>query len=197
MTLIPSKPARPRTIAFVPNWRDGRDWQASAIAVRLVQVIAGVAVFLLPQHHHTICDLLLILGLAVAVISPARNGPGLALIGGLSSWVFSGGVDHHPPLDRVLPFALAVFVLWSATALAAIAPLDCIIRPELRRHWLRQSGLGVLASAVLIGLVYAVDAVTSGPTTAPLQFAGTLGVLAVVAVGAVLFTRMSRSEDDS
>ena len=108
MTLVASKATSGRAARFRPDWRERREWRRSAVLVRVVQVVAGGAVFLLPAHHHTICDVLLILGLVTAVVSPARNGPGLALIGGLWGWLLSDGAYAHPPVDRVLPFAVAV-----------------------------------------------------------------------------------------
>ncbi|HEX2903607.1 MAG TPA: hypothetical protein VHO01_09150 [Jatrophihabitans sp.] len=197
MSRLTSRPSRARSVAFVPDWRERRHWQPSALVVRSVQAAAGIAVLLLPAGHHLIFEVILLIGLVTAVVSPARNGPGLAMIGGLASWVVGDGTYHHPPVERVLPFAFALFVLWSATALAAAAPLDCIVRPELVRHWLRQSALGLLVAAVLIGLVYAIGAVTTGRSTPVLEFAGALGVLLVVAVAAVIVARTLREGPDA
>lgn len=196
MTLLPAKPHRERVLTFVPDWRERATWSRSALLVRLVQVVAGIAVFLLPEHHHTICDVLVVLGLLTAVVSPARNGQGLVLIGAVWSWVLGDGIHTVPPLARVLAFTLALFVLWNATTLASTSPLNCVIRPELVRHWLYRSGTALAVSAALIGLVYLVGSSTSGATTPGLQLAGVVGVLVIVAVGATLFTRMLKTGPD-
>jgi hypothetical protein len=193
MTLTQQDVPDRRRVVFLPSWREVPSWNRAALLVRLTQLVAGIALFWLPEHHHLVPDVLLGLGVPVAAVSPARNGPALALIGAVLAWVFSDGLDTAPPTARVLLFALAVFVLHNATALAATAPLTGHLRPEVVRRWLRRSGLSLVVSAVLILLVYLVRAITAGTATPVLQLVGVIGVLVIVTVGALLFSRRLRA----
>jgi len=190
MSTVGSGPVwRAGRATFVREFRESsRNWASSALAVRAVQLLAGFAVFALAEHHRVWTSLLLLVGLAVAVISPARNGPALVLIAALVGWLLPD-LHHAPPLVRVLPFTLALFVLHSASALAATVPLSCQLHPAAWRHWLARCGRTLAISAPLIGGVYLVGAITDGVTSDALQFAGLVGVLMVIVVATTWFAR--------
>jgi len=183
-----------RQVSYVREFRDtSRAWTRSALVVRLIQVAAGFVVLALPAHHITWAVVVLLVGLLVAVVSPARNGQALVLIGAVLTWVDLTHSHDHPPAVRVLLFALALFALQSATTLAATVPMACQLRPDAWQHWLRRCAMTLAISAPLIGVVYLIDAITAGVTSDLLQFIGLVGVLLVVAVGTTWFTRRRRS----
>jgi len=174
----------------------GGGWTRSALAVRGLQLVAAVPLFLLLPKQNRLAVLIFLVGLLVAVVVPARNGPALALIGAAWAWIAVAGGHWDPPATRVLPFALALFALHDLTALAAVVPMSSRLRPEAWQQWLRRSLLSLLVAVPLIGCVYLVAASTSGPSTAWLRLAGMIGVLLPVLVGAVLLARQLNDPGD-
>ncbi len=182
-----------RQITYVREFRENsRSWSRSALTVRLVQLVAGIAVFALPAHRGPWSGAILGLGLLVAVASPARNGQALVLIGAVLGWIDLSHVHTHPTVARVLLFAVALFALHSATTLAAMVPMACQLRRATWQHWLRRCAWTLTISAPLIGCVYGIDAITAGVTSDTLQFIGLIGVLLVILVGTAWFTRRLR-----
>lgn len=182
-----------RQVAFVREFRESsRSWTRSALAVRLAQLVAGGVVLALPTQQKWWLDLLILLGLLVAVVSPARNGQAVFLIGAVLAWTYQSEVEHHPPLIRTLLFAVALYAVHNTTTLAATVPMSCQLRTEAWRHWLGRSVTTLAISAPLVGCAYLIDAITTGTTNNGLEFAGLIGVLVVVAVGTTWFTRRLR-----
>jgi hypothetical protein len=182
-----------RRVSLAPVFEQRRRWTASAACVRLVQVLAGTAVLLLPSRHIVIVVVLLVVGVVAAVVSPARNGQAAALLGGVLGWLFSDGLAGSPSLPRVLMFAVALFVLHDSTSLAAAVPMTCQLRPEAMLGWLRRSLLALLGAGLLAAITLGVGAIVQGSTSAPLQLVGSAGVLALLGVTAWLYTRSLRS----
>jgi hypothetical protein len=169
-----------------------RHWTRSALLIRLVQVLAGVAVLLLAPHVRLLVVVWLLLGLLIAVLSPSRSGQAVAVGAGIAGWVFGYGAHGSPPVVRVLAFALALFLLHDATTLAATVPLAAELRREALLAWLRRSGLALLVAGLLTLVVYGVGTLVNFTTSYPLVLAGLLGIVTALCVTAWLFSRSLR-----
>lgn len=192
MTPTPSDDQQGGRLRLVPVWTERRGWQRAAVLVRVVQVLAGMAVLLLPPHVRPLTVLMMLLGLLAAVISPARSGPAIALAAGVAGWVFSYGAHGSPPVLRTVAFALALFVLCDATALAGTVPVTATLRPEVLAGWLRRDAFALLVAGILAALVYLLAGLVGYVSSYPLQIVGLLGVVAVLGVAAWLFSRSLR-----
>jgi hypothetical protein len=169
-----------------------RRWTRSALAVRLVQVVAGLVVlFLLPDLPKLVVVGML-LGLALAVTRPARTGQVLVVGVGIAGWVLGDDSHASPPVLKVLAFALALFVLHDSTSLASTVPMAATLRREALLGWLRRSGLALLLAGLLAGVVYGFGALVDFTTSYPLEVAGTFGIVATLVAAAVLFSRSLR-----
>lgn len=167
-------------------------WTRSALAVRLVVLLAGLAVLLIPGEHRVIPFSAVLLGIAVAVISPDRGGPALAVAAGIGGWFARYGVHGSPPVIRVLCFSFALYLLLSATALAAAVPLTARLDGQAARRWaLRWLGYAG-AAGVFAALSYGIDASLEGYGSYPIELAGLVGAVAVVGCAVWLFTRSPR-----
>lgn len=169
-----------------------RQWTRSALLVRLVQVLAGGVVLLLPPHVRLLVVVLMLLGLLAAVLGPSRAGAAIAVGAGVFGWVAGYGAHGSPSVIRVLAFALALFVLHDATALAGTVPLTAELRREALFAWLRRSGLALLVAGLLALVVYGVGGLVSFTTSDPLMVAGLFGIVATLIAAAVLFSRSLR-----
>jgi hypothetical protein len=167
-------------------------WSRSALAVRLVVLLAGLAVLLIPGEHRLIPIGAVLLGIAIAVISPERGGPALAVAAGIGGWFARYGVHGSPPVLRVLGFGLALYLLVSATALAAAVPLTSRLDGQAARRWaLRWLGY-VGVAGVFAALSYGIDASLEGYGSYPIELAGLVGAVAVVGCAVWLFSRSPR-----
>jgi hypothetical protein len=167
-------------------------WTRSALTVRLVVLLAGLAVLLIPGEHRVIPFGAVLLGIVVAVTSPDRGGPALAVAAGIGGWFARYGVHGSPPVLRVLCFAFALYLLLSATALAAAVPLTARLDGQAARRWtLRWLGCAAVAG-VFAAISYGVDASLEGYGSYPVELAGLVGAVAVVGCAVWLFTRSPR-----
>jgi hypothetical protein len=177
---------------LVPVLADRRQWRRPALLIRVVQLLAGVALLLLAPGSRPLVLVLMLAGLFGAVVSPSRTGQAIALAAGVVGWIWGYGPHGSPPVLRVLAFALALFVLHDATSLASTVPLTADLRPEALSGWLRRSAVALLVAGVLIAVVYGAGALVSFHTSYPLELAGLFGVIAVLGTGAWLFSRSLR-----
>lgn len=184
--MIRQLPAARSALAVVDSW------SRSALAVRLVVLLAGLAVLLIPGEHRTIPIGAVLLGIAIAVISPDRGGPALAVAAGIGGWFAAYGVHGSPPVLRVLGFALALYLLLSSTALAAAVPLTARLDGQAAGRWAaRWLGYAGVAG-VIAAISYGVDASLQGYGSYQVELAGLLGAVAVVGCAVWLFTRLPR-----
>ena len=133
--------------------------------------------------------------LADAAPFAIRHGEDVAhhfLGAGIAGWIWGYGPHGSPPVLQVLAFALAMFVLQDASALASTVPMTAELRPEALHGWLWRSAVALLVAAVLIAVVYGVRALVNFHTSYPLEVGGLFGVIAVLAAGAWLFSRSLR-----
>jgi len=181
-----------RRVPLVPVLAEQRRWTRSALIVRLVQLIAGLAVLLLLPDLRTLIVVAMLFGLALAVTRPAHTGKFIAMGVGIAGWVL--GYDSHasPPVLKVLAFALALFVLHDSTSLAATVPMGATLRREAALGWLRRSGLALLLAGLLTAVVYGAGALLDLTTSYPLEVAALFGIVATLAVAGVLFSRSLR-----
>jgi len=186
-----SQPTGPRAV-LVPVFRERRQWRLPAFLIRVVQLLAGAALLLLAPGSRPLVVIVMLVGLFGAVVSPTRTGPAIALGAGIAGWIWGYGPHGSPPVLQVLAFALAMFVLQDASALASTVPMTAELRPEALHGWLWRSAVALLVAAVLIAVVYGVSALVSFHTSYPLEVGGLFGVIAVLAAGAWLFSRSLR-----
>jgi hypothetical protein len=169
-----------------------RSWTLSALAVRLVVVLAGVAVLLIPAHHRAVLMLALLLGIAIAAFSPDRGGPTLAMAAGVAGWFAGTGVHGSPSVPRVLGFAVAMYLLLSSTALAAAVPVTARLLAPAARRWALRWLLHLGVAGAFAAASYGVEAELSGYGSYQVELAGLLGAVAVVGCAVWLFTRLPR-----
>ena len=181
-----------RRAVLVPVLAERRQWRRPALLVRAAQLVAGLAVLLLAPHPHVLVVVTMLLGLAAAVLSPARTGQAIALAAGIAGWVFGYGSHGSPPVLRVLAFAVALYSLHDSTSLASTVPLTADLRPEALYGWLRRSAIALLVAGVLAGVVYGVGALVNVHSSYPLVLAGLCGIVAALGVAAWLFSRSLR-----
>jgi hypothetical protein len=181
-----------RRMVRLPSLAERRQWRRSALAIRLAQVAAGLAVLLLVPGFRLSVTVVLLLGLLGAVVSPSRTGQLLVLAAGIAGWVFGSGAHGTPAVPRVLAFAVALFVLHDATSLASTVPMTADLRPEVVRGWLLRSGTTLLVAGVLTGVVYAVGGLVNFHSGYPLELAGLTGIAVALGVAAWLFSRSLR-----
>jgi hypothetical protein len=181
-----------RRVVLAPALAQRRQWTRSALLVRLVQVVSGLAVLLLAPGIRLVVVLGMLLGLLAAVVSPARSGPAIAVGAGIAGWVLGYSSHATPPVARVLLFALALFLLHDSTSLAGTAPMTANLRREAVLGWLRRSGVALLLAGVLVLAVYGVGALVGLTSSYPLEVAGLFGIVATLAATAVLFSRSLR-----
>ena len=97
-----------------------------------------------------------------------------------------------PPVLAGAGFALALYLLLSATALAAAVPLTARLDGQAARRWaLRWLGYAAVAG-VFAAISYGIDASLEGYGSYPVELAGLVGAVAVVGCAVWLFTRSPR-----
>lgn len=160
-------------------------WLAG-LGVRLVVVLAGLAVLVVPAEHDPVWTTLTVVGVLVAVGSPRQGGAGLALGGGIGSWFAAYGWDASPPPAHIVAFALALYLLHTSTALAAAVPLGVRLRAEVPRRWLWRCLVELTVAGVLGAASYGLVRTS---TSSALVLLGLAGVLLLVGVPVLLLHR--------
>lgn len=155
-----------------------RSWWAG-LGVRLVIVLAGLAVLAIPAGHDPVWTALVVAGVLVAAGSPRQGGAGLALGAGIGSWLAGYGWDGTPPLADTLPFALALYLLHTATALAAAVPVGVRVRAEVLRRWLGRCLVELAVAAVLVAASYGVGHPNGSSVLVLLGLAGVIVLIGV------------------
>lgn len=171
---------------LLPGRSAWRRYPPAGLAVRLVIVLAGLAVLVIPDERHLAWTLLTAAGVLVAVSSPDRAGPGLALGAAIGSWLAAYGWDVTPPLAATVAFALALYLLHTGTALAAAVPLGVRLRGPVLRRWLRRCSVELAVAAALAAISYGLG--RPGGTSG-LQLLGLLGVLVLIGIPVLLLHR--------
>ncbi|HTZ45398.1 MAG TPA: hypothetical protein VMB79_16175 [Jatrophihabitans sp.] len=177
---------------LAPVFTERRRWQPAALLVRLAQLVAGGLVLLALPDPRPLVLVLLVAGVLAAVIGPARSGPAIALVAGVAGWVFGHGAHGSPSVAGTLAFALALFLLYDASALAGTVPVTAHLRREVLLGWLRRDAITLLVAALLTALVYGAHAVAGYTSSYPLQVLGLLGVVVVLGAAAWLYSRSVR-----
>jgi hypothetical protein len=156
------------------------------LSIRLVTLLAGLALLAIPAEHYLAWTVLLVAGVLVAIASPDQGGAGLALGAAIGSWFAGYGWHGSPPLAATAGFALALYLLHTSTALAAAVPLSAQLRGPVLRRWLRRCLLELAVAAALAAASYGLG--RPGSSSA-LQLLGLLGALALVGVPVLLLQR--------
>jgi hypothetical protein len=183
-------PARlPRTGAALPptpGRSDHRRYLLGGAGVRLVILLAGLALLAIPAEPNLVWVVLTVAGVLVAVGSPGQGGAGLALGASIGSWIAAYGWEGAPPLGATVEFALALYLLHTSTALAAAVPLGVQLRAPVLRRWLRRCLLELAVAAALGAASYGFGRPGSSSV---LQLLGLLGVLVLAGVPVLLLHR--------
>lgn len=119
---------------------------------RVALVVAGLAALALPLPSATILGIGLtgagLVALWVSVTSPGSTGPALLIGAAALSWVTSRHDDSWP---RLVALALALAVVHSAAALAAVVPAGARVPARMSLRWAGWTGAatagGVLVAA--------------------------------------------------
>jgi hypothetical protein len=165
-----------------------RRYPLAGVGVRSVIVLAGVALLAIPEGPGLAWRLLLAAGVLVAVGSPDQGGAGLALGAAIGSWFAAYGWHGMPSLAATAGFAVALYLLHTATALAAAVPLTAQLRAPVLSRWLRRCLVELAVAAALAAASYGLGRPASSSV---LQLLGLLGVVVLIAV-AVLLSHRSR-----
>lgn len=164
----------------------GRRPESAGLRIRLVIALAGLAVLVIPPEHDPVWTTLTVVGVLVAAGSPRQAGAGLALGAAIGSWFAAYGWGGTPPLADTLPFALALYLLHTSTALAAAVPVGVRLRAEVLRRWLARC---LIELAVAAGLGAASYGFGRSGNSSVLVLLGLAGVLVLTAVPVLLLHR--------
>ncbi|HEY2043905.1 MAG TPA: hypothetical protein VGH11_14595 [Jatrophihabitans sp.] len=163
----------------------------TGLSVRLVEVMAGTALLLLPAHQHRLLATVTIIGIAIALVAPATAGSGLALAGAVGGWLASAGWQATPELPRTIAFGYGLYLLHTCCALAAAAPLTAQLSWSVVRKWSLRMLLASAGAAVLIAVTSTLGRIDS---SVALQTAGVVGAVALLAIP-VWFVSRSEAGD--
>lgn len=158
------------------------------VAIRVVATIAGVALVLAPGHLSPFPVVLLVLGVAAAVVLPRTVGSLPATVAFVIAWLAASGWTVSLPIVNTVVGAAALYVLQVTTALAAAVPIAARVEPSLVLVWLRRCAGPVLAAAVLIAVDEAIPQQSGTPW---IEFGALLVVLVSAAVAGYAVHRRS------
>jgi hypothetical protein len=151
------------------------------VTPRIALAVAGLAAVLLPLPRATPLGVLLLVtglvALGFSLLRPGSTGPALVITTAVLAWL--GTPDGAGRTARLAALALAVALVHSSAALAAVVPLRSPVPAGLLLRW---AGWTVAATAVGGGAVAAASLL---PATAPPVPATVVAVLAVAAAGAL------------
>ncbi|MHA3701565.1 hypothetical protein ACXR2U_05230 [Jatrophihabitans sp. YIM 134969] len=141
------------------------------VGAALVLVAAGAA-----EAGPTV---VLLLGVVLAVVRPARAGVWLAVPAAV--WAFIAATPDDVGDGRVLLAAAGIYLLHTGTAAAAALPVTARVGTDVVRRWLRRC----LPAVALTAVVALVD-LTLGDTPDNPLFLTLAGLVAMVAVGVLI-----------
>lgn len=150
-----------------------------AVLIRMVVMLAGVALIVLPEHVYLLPAAVTGFGVLVAATVPAEIGSTFATGAFIVCWIFAAGLDATPGLFRTLLAAVALYLLHQATALAAFVPLGSRVDPAVVRRWGRQC---VLPLAIAAAVIVVDEVVPRTRGSAAVVLAGLVGVLLALGV---------------
>ncbi len=159
----------------------------TAAASRAVAAVGAVlVVVLLPSG--AVVAVVALAAAAVAIAAPARVGGGPFVLVSLVGWAFGYGRGVPVPFADTVAFALLLYAVHLAVALAAAVPPGAAVTREVLRSWVRAAGPPVVA----IPVVAAVAALVGRPGGAQLwDVVGVAGGLVVLGC-VVLLARTAR-----
>ena len=157
-----------------------RSFRGPAVTPRIALAVAGLAAIVLPLPRATPLGVLLVVtgvvGLGYSLLRPGSTGPALVITTAVLAWLDSP--DGPGRTARLATLALAVALVHSSAALAAVVPLRAAVPAGLLLRW---AGWTAAATAVGGGAAAAASVL---PATAPPVPATVVAVLAVAAAGA-------------
>jgi hypothetical protein len=159
----------------------------SAAAVRAAIVVLAAAAIVAVPHAGAAVYAFAALGTVLAVARPAYAGALVVALAALIGWVVAYGTDVTPPIGRAIAFALALYLLHAAVALAASVPVRASISSAVVVAWARRCLPGV-AAAVSAAAVLVLIGRPAGSLA--LDVVGLSAVLA--AVGALVWLTRAR-----
>jgi hypothetical protein len=163
-----------------------RRYLLTGLGVRLVIVLAGLALLWIPSGSGPAWKVLTVAGVLVAVGNSDRSGAGLALGAAIGSWLAAYGWHGSPPLADTVAFAVALYLVHTATALAAAVPLTAQLRPPVLSRWLRRCLVELTVAAALAAASYGLGRPGSSSV---LQLLGLAGVLVLIGIPVLLMHR--------
>jgi hypothetical protein len=155
---------------------------------RIALAVAGLAALVLPLPRATPLGVVLLLtglvALGYAVLRPGSPGPALVIVTAALAWLATP--DGPDRTARLAALALAVALVHSSAALAAVLPLRAGVPAGLLLRW---AGWTAAATAVGGGVVAAASLLPTGVAPVPATVVAVLGVVGAGAAAGALATR--------
>jgi hypothetical protein len=113
------------------------------------------------------------------VLLPDSAAPAVVLGVMVAEWLIAYGLRGSPPVGRTIALAADLYLVHTVAALCGALPPTAKLDDQLLVRWSGHVALTAVASAVLIGVGYAVGQL---PGSLTLELVGLIGAVIVVAV---------------
>jgi hypothetical protein len=123
-----------------------------AIAIRIAVVLLSVATTAAIPNPSSAVYGFATIGTVLAAIAPNRAGAVLVLLADVLGWASAYGSHGSPAPVRTVAFAIALYLLHSAVALAASVPANSFVQPAVVRRWVWHCLPGI-GAAIVLGVV--------------------------------------------
>ncbi|HVX43212.1 MAG TPA: hypothetical protein VHC49_04990 [Mycobacteriales bacterium] len=175
------------------GWRTFRAMPAQQLGLRGAFFALGIAALAIPiPYWPSVPGVLAVFGfliLLVATAAPSGIAPSVVLGFAAVEWIIGYGWRDDPNHYLTVALAAVLYLVHTTGALCAAMPPTARCERVLLVRWFTTSGLVLLGFAVVVAIVYGIGQL---PGSLPLELAGFLGVLAVVAVPVWLARRIER-----
>jgi hypothetical protein len=121
----------------------------SALAIRLAVIVLSAATAALIPHASGALYGFVVIGTVVAVVAPNRAGALLVMLADVLGWTSAYGWHGHAPTLRTVVFAIALYLVHAAVALAASVPANAFVPAAVVRMWAWHCVPGVVATVVM------------------------------------------------
>ena len=155
----------------------------AAVLVRAGLYGCGVLALLLAWPVEIVASpafLLFLIAAAVPAIGPRTVAPAVLIFLAILGWTLAIQ-EYGEPVEypRLVGLAVAIYLVHTLSALAAVLPYDAVVAPSVLTRWLGRAALVLLLTAVLAVFVLAFPALVGGRTFLLASLTG-LTVMAVV-----------------
>lgn len=152
---------------------------AGPALLRATVPIAAVVLMATPERPNAIASVIAGIGVLGALAWPDRIGAGTVTAGFVLAWMSASGWHGEPSLVRTVIAAAALYVLHTATALAAVTPLTARVAPAVLLAVGRRSLLVAAVATAVIAADYALAERRGSPLLEVIGLLAALGLAAV------------------